>query len=37
MTIKQRLALGEEVRVLSFGNLASPKWIEIAGIVGGFH
>lgn len=36
-TIKQRLADGEVVRVLSFGSLASPKLIEIAGIVGGFH
>lgn len=36
-TIKQRLADNEIVRVLAFGSLASPKLIEIAGVVGGFH
>lgn len=37
MTIKQRLAEGQLVRVIALGAFASPKLIEIAGIVGGFH
>lgn len=36
-TIKQRLAEGQLVRVISLGTLASPKLIEIAGVVGGFE
>ena len=36
-TIKQRLANGELVRVLTVASLASPKLVEIAGLAGGFH
>jgi 2-dehydro-3-deoxyglucarate aldolase/4-hydroxy-2-oxoheptanedioate aldolase len=36
-TIKERLARGEMVRVLSFGSLVTPKWLEIAGVAGGYH
>ena len=36
-TIKQRLAQGQIVRVMTFGSLASPKLVEIAGLVGGLH
>lgn len=33
-SIKQKLAGGELVRVMFFGSLASPKLVEIAGLVG---
>jgi 4-hydroxy-2-oxoheptanedioate aldolase len=33
-TIKQRLAEGQVVRVMALGSMASPKLIEIAGLVG---
>jgi 4-hydroxy-2-oxoheptanedioate aldolase len=36
-TIIQRLRDGQLVRVMLFSGLASPKLIEIAGIVGNFH
>lgn len=36
-TIKERLAAGEEVRVMVFGSLAIPKLIEVTGLVGGLH
>ena len=36
-TIKERLAAGEEVRVMVFGALASPKLAEVAGLAGGLH
>jgi 4-hydroxy-2-oxoheptanedioate aldolase len=36
-TIKQRLAEGQLVRVMALGSLASPKLVEIAGIIGDFH
>ncbi|MBI4604456.1 MAG: aldolase [Planctomycetes bacterium] len=36
-TLKERLAQGEIVRVLSLGTIASPKIVEIAGRVGGYH
>jgi 2-dehydro-3-deoxyglucarate aldolase/4-hydroxy-2-oxoheptanedioate aldolase len=37
ISIKQRLAQGEIVRVLAFASLASPKLVEIAGLAGGFQ
>ncbi len=37
MTIKERLSRGELVRVLSFGSLATPKWLEIAAVAGGYQ
>jgi len=37
VTIKERLARGEVVRVLSLGVIPSPKLIEIAGVSGGYH
>lgn len=36
-TIKQRLVDGKLVRIFCVGPLASPKWIEIAAIHGGYH
>ncbi|HSH15427.1 MAG TPA: hypothetical protein VLD18_05295, partial [Verrucomicrobiae bacterium] len=36
-TIKERLARGEEVRVMVMGGLASPKLAEVVGVMGGFH
>ncbi|MBM3835171.1 MAG: hypothetical protein FJ403_18235 [Verrucomicrobia bacterium] len=36
-TIKQRLAEGQIVRVMSLGALASPKLIEVAGMVSDLH
>jgi 2-dehydro-3-deoxyglucarate aldolase/4-hydroxy-2-oxoheptanedioate aldolase len=36
-TIKERLAAGEEVRVMVMGALASPKLAEMVGLMGGFH
>ena len=36
-SIKQRLQVGEEVRVALVGALASPKLIEIFGKFGSFH
>ena len=36
-TIKERLAAGEEVRVMVMGALATPKLAEIVGLAGWFH
>lgn len=36
-TIKQRLAEGQLVRVMFLGSLASPKLIEVAGMIGDLH
>lgn len=37
ISIKERLAAGQMVRVFSVGQIASPKWIEIAALHGGYH
>ena len=36
-TIEQRLTNGQIVRVMFLGSLASPKLIEVAGLVGNIH
>ena len=37
MTIKERLAQGQEVRVFMLGPLASPKYVEVAAVTKSFH